>query len=90
MRPLGIPNFKERLIQENLRITLNTIYEPQFQKLEVNFGFRPKRSTSDVIRKIYVEKEGMTTAIEGDIKGAYDNVNCKILELILKKKHGQK
>jgi retron-type reverse transcriptase len=66
-RPLGIPNFKDRLVQENIRVGLNAIYEPSFQHLEVNYGFRPKRSTADAIKKITFERQGMTTAIEGDI-----------------------
>lgn len=43
-RPLGIPNFNDRLIQENIRVILQSIYEPLFQIEEVNHGFRPKRS----------------------------------------------
>lgn len=88
--PLGIPNFIDRIVQENIRIILNAIYEPLFQNMEVNYGFRPKRSTSDAIKKISLEKQSMTTAIEGDIKGAYDNVNHKILMRKLKRKISDK
>jgi len=38
------------------------------------------------MNKIQYENKGMTTAIEGDIKGAYDNVNFGKLEEILKRK----
>lgn len=86
LRPLGIPNFTDKLVQEGLRMILNSIYEPIFQEYEVNFGFRPNRSTGTAITKIDREKQGMTTAIEGDIKGAYDNVDINIMIEILNEK----
>jgi len=85
-RPLGIANFDDRVVQELIRIVLNIIYEPLFQEKEYNHGFRPKRRTRSAITKIERESQGMTTAIEGDIKNAYDNVNHKILMNFLKKK----
>jgi RNA-directed DNA polymerase len=45
-RPLGIPSFDNRIVQESIRMVLNSIYEPIFQEIELNFGFRPKRSTA--------------------------------------------
>lgn len=86
IRPLAIPNFDERLVQENIRLVLETIYEPSFQTIEVNFGFRPQRTTETAMWKIRKESQGMTTALEGDIKGAYDNVDHEILMDTLKKK----
>lgn len=86
LRPLGIPNFTDKLVQESIRIVLNSIYEPLFQEYEINFGFRPKRSANNAIVKIDREKQGMTTVIEGDIKGAYDNVNFDIMMKILQEK----
>merc|ERR1711915_801335 len=85
-RPLGIVNFDDRVVQELIRIVLNTIYEPVFQEKEYHHGFRPKRGTRSAITKIERESQGMTTTIEGDIKSAYDNVNHKILMNFLKKK----
>jgi retron-type reverse transcriptase len=89
-RPLGIPNINDKIIQETIRITLNAIYEPSFQKLEVNFGFRPQRSVEDAILKISEESQGMTSAIEGDISGAYDNVDFIVMKNILKEKISDK
>jgi len=85
-RPLGIPNFEDRIVQDAIRVVLNVIYEPVFQQYETNLGFRPERSTSDAIGKIGRERQGMTTAIEGDIVGAYNNVQYKRIMNILKKK----
>ena len=86
LRPISIPNFRERILQDIIRNILNAIYEPTFQEYELNFGFRPLRSPEDALNKIDIEKQGMTTAIEGDIKGAFDNVNHKILMRLLRKK----
>lgn len=89
-RPLGISNFDDRIVQELIRIILNVIYEPSFQEFELNHGFRPKRSPRTAITKVERESQGMTTAIEGDIEGAYDNVIHKILINCLKKRISDK
>lgn len=85
-RPLGIPDFKDRLVQESIRIILSILYEPEFQRIERNFGFRPNRSVADAIEYIKHNSRGMFYAIEGDIEGAYDNVDQKVFIEILKKK----
>lgn len=90
MRPLGIPNFYDKIVQENIRIILNTIYEPIFQKLEANHGFRPNRSTESAITRIKDNSNGMTTAIEGDFRKAYDNIKKETLINILKNKISDK
>lgn len=72
--PLGIPTFEDRLVQECIRMVLNAIYEPWFEIQNCNFGFRPYKSTHDALRKLYREGQYTNIAIEGDIKGAFDNV----------------
>jgi len=89
-RPLGIPNFDDRIVQEAIRIVLNILYEPIFQKKEMNHGFRPKRSTLTALLKLQRESKEMTSALEGDIKGAYDHVNHQKLIKILEKKISDK
>lgn len=87
MRPLTIPNFDDRIIQEGIRVILNAIYEPIFQELQVNFGFRPKLGTDNAMQHIQTNQNAKaTTAIEGDIKGAYDNVQIKKMMEILAKR----
>ena len=85
-RPLGIPTFEDRIVQEAIRIILETIYEPIFSELNYNYGFRPKKSPLNNIQKIKFHATGSTIAIEGDIKEAYDNVDHNILISILKKR----
>lgn len=86
LRPLGIPNFNDRIVQEAIRILLEAIYEPVFEKSNNNFGFRTGKSAHNNIQFLKYNGPGMTVAIEGDVKAAYDNVNHDILISILKKK----
>lgn len=87
LRPLGIPNFTDKLVQETIRMVLNAIYEPVFQFYEFNHGFRPKRSSETAIMKLQQESKEMTWALEGDIKGAFPSVNHNILLKSIGKKN---
>lgn len=85
-RPLGIPNFEDRLIQEAIRIILEAIYEPVFEEQDSNYGFRPNKGTHHNISKLKRLGTGCNIAIEGDIEGAYDNVDHQIMIRILRKR----
>lgn len=81
-RPLGIPTMMDRIIQECLRIILEPIVEAKFYPQ--SYGFRPARACKDAINYITkiistCKKNKPVFAIEGDIKGFFDNVNHKIL-----------
>lgn len=85
-RPLGMPDFDAKLIQEAVRLVLNAIYEPIFEKSNVSFGFRPKKGCHDTVYKIRPQTQGMSTVIEGDIKDAFNNLNHDKLIVILKRR----
>lgn len=85
-RPLGISSFPDKVVQESIRMVLNAIYEPEFARQNVNYGFRPSYGCADAINSIKSYAKAMDYAIEGDIKGAFDNVNHDILIEILKKR----
>lgn len=80
-RPLGIPVFYDKIVQEMIRAILEAIYEPMFinKHQNVNFGFRPGRSVQDAIEYIRNKAKGTPWCIEGDIKGAYDTINHDVL-----------
>ncbi len=80
-RPLGIPSFDDKLVQEVMRMILEAIYEGQFQ--DCSHGFRPKRSCHTALNKIQKTFTGAKWFIEGDIKGFFDNINHEILIDIL-------
>lgn len=82
MRPLGIPTVLDRIIQECIRIIIEPIVEARFYPH--SYGFRPLRSCKDAILDISSAisnggKDKPVHAIEGDIKGFFDNVNHRTL-----------
>ena len=85
-RPLGIPSFKDKIVQEALRLILNSIYEPEFAKISKNFGFRSNYGCHDAINNIKKKAKTMNYAIEGDIASAFDTVNFEKIREILSKK----
>ena len=84
MRPLGLPVFTDKLIQEAIRMILEAIYEPIFSGY--SHGFRPKRSCHTALAQIKKEFTGARWFIEGDIKGCFDNINHAILVEIINQK----
>ena len=49
VRLLGIPTVTDRFIQQAIAQVLTTLYDPTFS--EHSYGFRPKRSAHDAVRK---------------------------------------
>ncbi|WP_330634546.1 reverse transcriptase domain-containing protein [Anaerovorax sp. IOR16] len=84
MRPLGIPSFDDKLIQEIIRMMLQAIYEGYFEKS--SHGFRPKKSCHTALDSIQKSFSGVKWFIEGDIKGFFDNIDHKIMIGILSKR----
>ncbi len=83
-RPLGIPTWSDKLLQEVLRLILETYYEPQFS--DHSHGFRPKRGCHTALREIYHEWVGTAWFVEGDIQGCFDNLDHSVLLGILAEK----
>src|SRR3954465_15471036 len=84
LRPLGIPTWPDKLLQEVIRSILEAYYEPQFSPL--SHGFRPERGCHTALREIYITWKGTIWFIEGDIKGCFDNIDHSILLSILREK----
>ena len=74
-RPLGIPSFEDRIVQDRLSQILQAIWEPEFR--DCSYGFRPGRSAHDALRRVAeVITNGRTQwVVEADIKGFFDHVN---------------
>jgi RNA-directed DNA polymerase len=74
-RPLGIPSFEDRLVQDRLSEILQAIWEPEF--CNCSYGFRPDRSGHDALRRVaeIVIWEGTQWVVEADIKGFFDHVS---------------
>jgi len=83
-RPLGIPNYHDKLVQSACKILLEAIYEPIFH--EHSYGFRPKRGCHDALHQISYTWTGTKWFIEFDIKGYFDNINHqKLMETLSEK-----
>ena len=83
-RPLGIPSFEDRLVQEVVRLLLEAIYEGHFEG--TSHGFRPHRSCHTALGMIQKSFAGAKWFIEGDIKGFFDNIDHNVLISILRER----
>jgi len=69
-RPLGMPDWSPKVIQEIIRSILEAYYEPQFSGH--SHGFRPNRGCHTALDKIHKTWAGTKWFIEGDIKGCFE------------------
>ena len=69
-RPIAIPNWSDKLVQEVMRQILEAYYEPRF--LDYSHGFRPHRGCHTALETIKAKWKGTKWFIEGDIKGCFD------------------
>ena len=81
LRPLGIPSFRDKLLQEVVRRILEAIYEPTFS--DFSHGFRPQRSCHTALKLTRRYFCGARWFIEGDIRGCFDNIDHnKLIEIL--------
>ena len=81
-RPLGIPTAVDRVVQQAIAQVLTPIYEPQF--VETSYGFRPKRSAHDALKKCleYID-DGYKYVVDMDMEKFFDTVNqSKMIQLL--------
>lgn len=83
-RPLGISSSADKLVQEVIRMILESIYEPTFSKR--SHGFRHDKSCHTALQQIQNTFTGIKWFVEGDIKGYFDNINHHILVNILRER----
>lgn len=72
-RPLGIPDWSPKVVQEIVRSILEAYYEPQFSAQ--SHGFRPHRGGQTALTEIHNHWVGTKWFIEGDMKGCFDNID---------------
>jgi len=71
-RPFGIPTRKDRIGQEALRMILEPLWEADF--VDCSYGFRPGRSTKDVMSKLPWSMIGTGYAYQWIVEG--DSASC--------------
>ena len=97
-RALGIPTVKDRVIQAALKNILEPVFEADFYP--TSYGFRPGRSAHGALEHLRLflrphvagdEGRHQLTyqwAIEGDIKGCFDNIDHHALMNRLRRRSG--
>lgn len=73
LRPLGVPEVEDRVVQMALRNVLEPIFEHTFA--EHSYGFRPGRGAKDALRRVQqLLDAGRVWVVDADIKGCFDNI----------------
>ena len=84
LRPLGLPSWSDKLLQEVMRSILEAYYEPQFSLY--SHGFRQGRGCHTALGEITKSWRGVKWFIEGDISQCFDSFDHGILLSILSEK----
>ena len=83
-RPLGLPTWSDKLLQEVIRLILEAYYDPQFSNR--SHGFRPGRGCHTALTEVGRKWNGTTWFIEGDISDCFGSLDHDILLSILSEK----
>jgi len=81
-RPLGLPVWSEKVVQDLVRSILEAYDEPQCSTY--SHGCRPKRGCHTALHEVGETWTGTKWCIEGDIKGCFDPLAHAILRNILR------
>lgn len=84
LRPLGLPSVNDKIVQEVIRLILESVYEPNFD--ENSYGFRTGRGVHDALKHVDKTFRWMDWVIEGDIEGAYPSIDHHILCNLIEKR----
>jgi RNA-directed DNA polymerase len=84
-RPLGIPSIKDRTVQTAAKIVLEPIFEADLEPSA--YGYRPKRSAQDAIRKVHkLICEGYTDVVDADLSKYFDTIpHCELLQCVARR-----
>jgi len=87
LRPLGVSNPREKIVQKAMEMVLTVIFEEMF--LDCSHGSRPGRSCHTALKHLQLKIGNASTyswVIEGDIKGCFDNIQHDMIIKGLKRK----
>jgi group II intron reverse transcriptase/maturase len=83
-RPLGLPTWSDKLLQEVVRLLLEAYYEPQFS--DHSHGFRPGRGCHSALQEVHPFWRGAVWFIEGDVTQCFDRLDHSVMHSILAEK----
>jgi RNA-directed DNA polymerase len=84
-RPLGIPSIRDRVVQTAAKLVIEPIFEAD---LEPNaYGYRPKRSAQDAIRKVHeLLCEGYKDVVDADLSKYFDTIpHCELMQCVARR-----
>ncbi len=84
LRPLGLPSWSDKLLQEVMRSLLEAYYEPQFS--DHSHGFRPGRGCHTALTAVKEMWTGTKWYIEGDVAQCFERIDHQVLLSILREK----
>lgn len=84
LRPLGMPVWSDKLLQEVIRMILEAYYDCQFSPR--SHGFRSGRGCHTALSEIDKTWTGTCWLIEGDISKCFEKIDHSILMSILQEK----
>src|ERR1039457_1370596 len=84
-RPLGIPTIRDRVVQTAAKLVLEPIFEADLEPSA--FGYRPKRSAQDAIRKVHkLVCQGYTDVVDADLSKYFDTIpHCELLQCVARR-----
>lgn len=87
LRPLGVSNSREKIVQKAIEMVLTAIFEEIF--LDCSHGSRPGRSCHTALKHLQLKIGNILTyswVVEGDIKECFDNIPHKMILKKVKRK----
>lgn len=86
MRPLGISNIEDKIVQKMTAKILESIYEPLF--CETSYGFRPGRSCHMAIKALHehLYRNEVEMVLDVDIKNFFGTIDHNLLREMLEEK----
>ena len=84
-RPLGIPTIRDRVVQTAAKLVLEPIFEADLEPSA--YGYRPKRSAQDAIRKVHkLLCEGYTDVVDADLSKYFDTIpHCELMQCVARR-----
>lgn len=84
LRPLTIASPRDKIVQQAIKMILESIFEPIF--LENSHGFRPNRSCHTALKEVRRTFPSVAWVIEGDIEKCFDSIDHRLLMNIIEDK----
>jgi RNA-directed DNA polymerase len=84
-RPLGIPTIRDRVVQTAAKLVLEPIFEADLEPSA--YGYRPKRSAQDAIRKVHeLVCAGYTEVVDADLSKYFDTIpHCELMRCVARR-----